>query len=143
MGAAVYWYQVLVSDAQAPDKLACCMLGGELTAEDYSYVSCGRVAWFAETGALGLAEPDAKKLRQLQLRVRLGDDAVLRVAIAEETEDDWREIAVVSGGRRGSFTVAVRTPRCDSFRLRLAGKGDCTVYSVRLVAERTNGGERL
>lgn len=106
--------------------------------EPVQYADEDAVEWFALTGRLGAREAETRLLRTLLFRISTGEDAVFRVrAINEESGTDVL-LYTTEGRTDGTVSIPVMLPRCDSYRLRLEGKGDCTVFSAAACYEKTN-----
>ena len=98
------------------------------------------VEWHAQTGILGLDDPDAKSLRRIQIRGRLGEGARINIEASFDGHDDEREpVYLEEGSVRGTFN-AVYAParRCDNFRLYFSGIGECVIYSITVTTEEAN-----
>lgn len=90
----------------------------------------GPVEWSAETGDMGLSSPDSKYVSKVTIRAFVPDGGEFSVSVLYDTEEEWRRIATVAHGCKRSFSLPVPLQRCDHFRLKLHGKGDCRVYSI-------------
>lgn len=98
------------------------------------------VEWHAQTGILGLDDPDAKSLRKIQIRGRLGEGARINIEASFDGHDDEREpVYLEEGSVRGTFNaVYVPARRCDNFRLYFSGIGECVIYSIAVTTEEAN-----
>lgn len=96
----------------------------------------GAFEWYGETGPMGLEEPGEKRIKSIQIRLKADAGTALRVQVQYDESGEWHEIAREIRGKRGTFRIAY-TPqrRCDTFRLRFEGKGDCIIYSIAIHAE--------
>ncbi len=93
------------------------------------------VEWYAETGPLN-AENGACILRGLVFRVALAAESAFRAELQCGDDPHWVLLCAVKRSAPGAFSVPVNTPRCDRFRLRLSGTGDCTVHGVTFITEK-------
>jgi len=90
----------------------------------------GPVSWMAETGNLGLGEPEHKYLSALTLRLWLEKDAKLEILAQYDERDGWLHLCTIFGTGLRSFTVPIRPRRSDHFRLRLQGTGEAKLYGI-------------
>jgi hypothetical protein len=91
------------------------------------------------TGALGVADMDAKYYHKLQLRVSVPQGGSLRLAVAYDESGVWEELCHLGATGMRAVTVPVVLRRCDSVRLKLWGKGGMVLYGMAKVKE--GGGE--
>ena len=89
-----------------------------------------RVAWFCETGLLGLSSPDHKYISRLNIRISLELSSSAYFYIQYDSVGTWEHIASVRGSRTRSLSVSIRPRRCDHFRLRIEGDGGMKLYSI-------------
>ena len=132
-------YRFFVHDSRfAPD--ACAILhDDDDPSHSYLYQSEGPVSWFAETGRLTVAGPQSLILRKLNIALKLDEGAKLRVELKCDRDEEWRNAFYCDSEFSGAFTLPVRLPRCDSFRLRLSGEGGCVIHAVSRIYEKTGG----
>jgi len=88
------------------------------------------VEWSAQTGDMGLGSPDSKYISKLTIRASIPPGGELSVFVRYDTEEKWQCIASVAHGCKRSFSLPVPLRRCDHFRLKLSGKGECRIYSI-------------
>ena len=110
-----------------------CVVGGESASAPCTLEEA--VCWSAETGDMGLASPDSKYVAKVTIRAFVPEGGSFSVSIQYDTEEDWRRIATVAHGCKRSFSLPIPLQRCDHFRLRLHGKGDCRIYSITKTIE--------
>lgn len=92
--------------------------------------------WHAETGLLGLGDPDEKIARMIQVRAKTAFGARLRCEISYNDSNEWTKI--YNEIREATTThVISHKPgvRCDTFRLRFSGAGACDIYSITITTE--------
>ena len=132
-------YRFLIHDARfAPD--ACAIFTDEDDpAVDDSYEQEPAVKWFAETGRQTAAGPQSLILRKLNIALKLDDGSKLKVELKCDGEEEWRSAFYCDSEFSGAFTLPVRLPRCDSYRLRLSGEGGCVINAITKVYEKTSG----
>lgn len=107
------------------------MTGGEDTDEP-------PLDWYAETGEMGLNDPEQKYLQRIELRILPECGAWIRAHISYDGGQHWHCVGSLSGDgthpRAG--LLSIRPVRCPQLRLRLSGRGNCRIYSISAVYER-------
>lgn len=87
------------------------------------------IDWMCETGSLGYNTPDSKYVSSVQLRLESTPEAAVSVYIEYDRSGVWQSVSSF-GGRDGSVHLRIKPRRCDSFRLKIEGKGECSVISI-------------
>lgn len=88
------------------------------------------ICWYAEFAPFVMDSPDHKTIHRLKLRAILGKDAQLQTEIAYDG-GHWQPLGnTVKGSGMGSAELPIIPQRCDSFRLRLSGKGEVSLQSL-------------
>ena len=98
--------------------------------------------WMAETGELGLSQPENKYLARLELRVQPEDRARLETSASYDGGRSWETLGQVIGGdgQTRGYLLHLRPRRCRQVRLRLQGTGRCRVFSMSAVYEKGSDG---
>lgn len=93
------------------------------------------VKWMAETGVIGTSSPDKKYISRLTVRMSL--DIGTRVSFFAQYDSCgmWEHLFTRDGTSLRSFSIPIRPKRCDHFRLRIEGEGDCKIYSITKTIE--------
>lgn len=100
----------------------------------------GPLAWYAEFGDFTDGDPNKKGVSKLQIRLELAQGATFRAYLQFDGDGIWRPAgSIVGTGPKRSYYLPVIPRRCDHYRLKLTGTGDCNIYS--LVRERYSGSE--
>lgn len=86
------------------------------------------VAWYAESGEIGLLLPDKQYVAKIVLKMACALGAQMDISIQYDGVGDWRHVETVHGTGVASQTVAVKPERCAFFRLRFSGLGDVKLY---------------
>lgn len=91
---------------------------------------CGGVHWMAETGDFTDGGPHKTGL--LRLLLRLEPDAGCQVTVSARFDSDgvWREVKGFTAERKKSVALPIVPRRCDHWRLRIEGVGDCKLFGV-------------
>ena len=89
----------------------------------------GGVEWSFETGDILRETPEHKHISRIYLRLSPGSDCTF---CAELSCDGGkrRTVSAHSGSGDGTVTVSLRPSRCASFRLRVQGRGSCTLHGI-------------
>lgn len=90
----------------------------------------GNFEWFAETGDMGLSYNERKYISRLVVRMSLALDARATVSISYDSSGVWETIYDADGEYVRTYNINIRPKRCDHFRLRIEGYGECDVYSI-------------
>ena len=118
------------------------LMSGEGIGDDFlMFESIEREApfsWFGEFGDFGLADPDAKYISKLQLRMEADEGARVTVEVMCDSDGSWETLAVMDAGKKQSRILPVVIRRCDHFRLRISGVGGFRLWTLTKEMESTN-----
>ena len=89
----------------------------------------GKVQWMAQTGLIGLSDPDMKYISKLTLRINLPMGSQLRCFAQYDSSGIWEHLFTINGSGTRSFPLHIRPARCDHLQLKLEGTGDFRLYS--------------
>lgn len=98
------------------------------------------IDWSVETGLLGMSSPDMKYVSKILLRMSLAGNSNSDIFIQYDSMEDppnggWIFVTSISAKTLRSYSVPIQTHRCDHFRLKIEGKGDCRIYSITKTIE--------
>lgn len=93
------------------------------------------ISWMAETGIIGCESPDKKYISRLTIRMALDIGSTVDFYIQYDSMEDWEHAGTLSGTSLKTFNVPIRPRRCDHFRLRIEGEGDCKIFSITKTIE--------
>lgn len=93
------------------------------------------VKWSAVTGVIGTGSPDKKYVSRLVVRLSLEVGTTVTFSVEYDSSGEWEHLFTKSGTKLGSFSVPIRTRRCDHFRLRINGTGEAKIYSIAKTIE--------
>ncbi len=93
------------------------------------------IEWSAETGDIGMEYPDNKYISKLQFRLEVPEKSIVRVELQYDCDGIWVEKYQINATRKRSFTVPIIPKRCDTMKIRISGKGDCSIYSLTKTIE--------
>lgn len=111
---------------------------GKLIKTGQSGTSEGMISWSAEFCQMDETTHGKKGYSKLYLRADMEAGAWLKVEISTDG-GPFRQVFVSHNERAKTEVIPILPERCDSFRIRLSGKGKCTVKS--LVREFSVGSE--
>ena len=91
--------------------------------------------WFAETGIMGYSTPDAKYVGKVQMRIMLPVGSKVSLYIEYDSDGYMEFMGGIEGMSFHAFTVPVMPRRCDHFKIRVEGVGECKIFSISKVME--------
>jgi hypothetical protein len=94
-----------------------------------------KIKWFAETGSIGYSYPDNKYLSKLNVRMTLNVDSSVALYIQYDSFGEWERKWSMNGVGTRSFTIPIIPKRCDHFKIRFEGEGDCRIFSIAKMLE--------
>ena len=95
------------------------------------------VEWFVESGEIGLGLADSKFISKLLVRMKVVSD--IRIELKYDSEDEWTTHMMTTSAIMKTYALPIIPRRCDHFRIRISGDGECRVYSITKTIE--GGGE--
>ena len=95
----------------------------------------GKLKWFAETGSIGYSYPDNKYLSKLNVRMNLNIDSSVALYVQYDSFGEWERKWTMNGVGTKSFTIPIIPKRCDHFKMRFEGEGDCKIFSITKMLE--------
>lgn len=104
----------------------------------YSFGKSGKEepsAWFAESGAIGYSSPDNKYIARITIRISLEVGTNVDFYLQYDSCGEWEHKFNMSGNGTRTFSIPIVPRRCDHFKYRIVGKGDCKIYSVTKTIE--------
>lgn len=90
----------------------------------------GSVYFFAEFGDFTDGSPNRKAVSKIQLRLEVGERSYALVKIRYNSSGEWITVKRIEAGKKRSVYIPVIPHRCDHYRIRIEGAGDCTLYSM-------------
>ena len=95
----------------------------------------GKIAWSAESGNIGYSLPDNKYIARVNIRITLEVGTDVDFYLQYDSSGVWEHKFNMNGKGTRTFTVPVIPKRCDHFKYKLVGKGDCKIYSITKTIE--------
>ena len=115
------------------DKLYFIDSKGNLTSVDGT--NEGAFDWFVESGVIGYSSPDNKYVAKINVRLTLELGTNVDFYLQYDSNGEWVHLFNMSGKGTRSFAVPIIPRRCDHFKYRIVGKGDCKIHSVTKTIE--------
>jgi hypothetical protein len=97
------------------------------------------VEWYCESGIIGFSTHDSKYISKLQLRLSLPVGSNVSFLIEYDSDGYWEFIGSLEGVSLRAFSIPILPRKCDHFKIRIEGKGECKIYSISKVM--VEGGE--
>ncbi len=91
--------------------------------------------WYAETGVIGYSLPDNKYIGRMSVRLKRPVNSDVRLFIQYDNSSKWNPVATLNGESITSISIPILPKRCDHFRLRFEGKGECKIFSISKTIE--------
>jgi hypothetical protein len=95
----------------------------------------GRFDWYAESGPIGYSSPDNKYIARINIRLTLELGTNVDFYLQYDSSEEWEHIFNMSGKGTRTYSVPIIPKRCDHFRYKITGKGDCKIHSVTKATE--------
>ena len=87
--------------------------------------------WYAEFADFTDDSPNKKGVGKVQLRIELDAGAQCRVLIQMDSDGVWEQVGrTLTADVKRSYYLPIIPRRCDHYRLRLEGTGQCRVHSM-------------
>lgn len=91
----------------------------------------GDFDWYGVTGIRGLSDPEPKRLNNIKIRLKTGANAAFRLFVELDEDGVWIPVQNEERTKTGTYVVRyVPNRRCDLYRLKIEGHGDCVIYSI-------------
>lgn len=135
--AGIYTPVIQYFDGENVNRLAVTNLGG--WSSEAATVE-NTVEWHADTGVMGLEDPNHKFIKQIQIRGRLGSNARIGIEISYDGHSEDREQLYTEENELiGTFNAVYAPPvRCDNFSLHFSGVGEVVIFSITVTTEEAN-----
>lgn len=91
--------------------------------------------WYATTGVIGYAYPDMKYISRFNIRMKMDEGAKVEVFTEYDSDNVWYSQGIIEGVGTKTFTLPVIPIRCDHMRIKIAGVGECKIFSIAKILE--------
>jgi hypothetical protein len=110
-------------------------VGGTLLFDVPEKATEGKFDWFVESGTIGYSSPDNKYVARINLRITLEVGTNVDFYLQYDSSGVWEHKFNMSGKGTKTFTVPIIPKRCDHFKYKLTGKGECKIHSIARTLE--------
>lgn len=97
----------------------------------------GKFDWYAETGMIGYTDGRAKRIARVTIRADIPDGSCMKVYVRYDDNQYWEEVKEITS-MLGSAIANIKPRRCDHFRYKIVGNGDCRIYTISKYYERAS-----
>ena len=88
-----------------------------------------------QTGEIGISSPDMKYVSSITVRMSMDIGSEVRFYAQYDFNDEWEHLFTMRGTSLRSFSIPIRSKRCDHMRLRIEGEGMTKIYSITKTIE--------
>ncbi len=122
-------YCIFIHKSDLSDTAAHFFTGTKNPSYVYAFIEEEPIDWYATTGILGDMQ-GTSIIRSLTFRLCLSENSFFKAEISCNGEDDWHTLCNIQTEKTASYCIPVNTPRCDFYRLRFSGEGECLLYAL-------------
>ena len=115
-------------------------VGGTLLFDVPEKATEKNVNWYVESGPIGYSSPDNKYVGRISLRITLEFGTNVDFFLQYDSNGEWEHKFNMSGTGTRTFTVPIVPKRCDHFRYRITGNGNCKIHSITKAIEEGSDG---
>lgn len=91
--------------------------------------------WFIESGNIGYQETEKKFIAKMNVRMMLEVGAYADIWIQYDSSGSWEHLYNISGKGTKSFTIPIKTKRCDHFKYKISGRGSAKIFAISKMIE--------
>ena len=103
---------------------------GNFTNELSGYVEEEDFPWCVETGLWGLSIPENKYYSKIVFRAYGKKGSFVKIDFQTDLNGKWETQKELRLDKTGSFILPFVSPRCDTLKIRISGKGEFNIYSI-------------
>lgn len=93
------------------------------------------VAWYAETGNIGIDLVDHKYISKIQVRFEIDEEASAKIEVQYDSSGEWEEVYSLTSAANRAYTAPILPRRCDHMKMRFSGIGPAKIFSISKVIE--------
>lgn len=87
------------------------------------------IKWYAETGSLGYGDIYYKRVNKIKIKLKLPRGSVMSAFVSYD-DGEWESCGAYTGSDDMPIDIFFIPQRCDRYRLRFEGIGDCKIISI-------------
>lgn len=91
--------------------------------------------WYVESGQIGYSSPDHKYVARINLRISLEVGTNVDFYLQYDSSGVWEHKFNMSGKGTRTYSIPIIPKRCDHFKYKLSGKGECKIHSITKTVE--------
>lgn len=103
---------------------------GNFTNELSGYFEEEDFHWCAESGPWGLSIPENKYYSKIVFRAYGKKGSFVKIDFQTDLNGKWDTQKEFRLDKTGSFVLPFISPRCDTLKIRISGKGEFNIYSI-------------
>ena len=103
---------------------------GNFTNELSGYTEEADFEWYAETGLWGLSVPENKYYSKIVFRAYGKKGSVVKIDFQTDLSGKWETQKEIKLDKTGSFVLPFASPRCDTLKIRISGRGEFNIFSI-------------
>ena len=115
-------------------------IGGTLLYDVPEKATEGNFDWFVESGAIGYSSPDNKYVGRINLRITLEFGTNVDFFLQYDSCGEWEHKFNMSGKGTRTYSIPIIPKRCDHFKYKITGKGNCKIHSITKSVEEGSDG---
>ena len=90
------------------------------------------IEWYAETADYTYQVAESKFVSRISLRCEVPYGAAMEVWISYDSKGVWKRLKSIGGTLKNIVNVPLIPARCDHFRLKFCGYGQCAVHDMTI-----------
>lgn len=99
------------------------------------------IEWYAETADYTYQIDSSKFISRISLRCEVPNGSALEVWISYDSRGVWKRLKSIGGSLKNIINVPLIPSRCDHFKLRFSGYGQCAIHDMTIYLK-TGSNER-
>lgn len=92
----------------------------------------GIIEWFAETTDYTYQTDRSKFISRISLRCEVPPSAAMEIWIRYDSRGEWILLESIGTKTKNISNIPIIPKRCDHFRLKFAGYGDCVIHEMTI-----------
>lgn len=100
-----------------------------------AYPPVNQVNWMVESGVIGYANRQRMYVSRIALKMSLDLKSMVDFYIEYDSSGIWEHKFNMFGRGTRQFMIPIRPRRCDHFRYKIIGSGDCKIFAISKMME--------